>query len=593
MVILAVTLLASPALADFPSTTAQLGNDGAPGEDGHPGPPGTPGAGGTPSDMAGDRDGGTGSNGGNGGRGGDGSFGDPAYWGIFADVINPEPYTIYVGGLHGQEGANGEHGLHGGNGGNGGFANWPGFAPGTNGFDGEGNVAGLGSAVTGMDGGEAAANTGGGGGGGSSGPSGFVQVMSNGGVGAQGSGGDGQDGTPGDSVNYAWIETHDPIVVAQDLQICGDGGPGGRGGNGGGGGGGGGGAGGGGAFLSGAGGAGGSGGEAGEGGYGGSGGNGGFSVRDGARFTNQGTIVVRSSSDFSVREGAVFINDSTGRIEFINRGIYNHGEFINFGEVVNFEYNWMWFVNNGTLRGCGTIEAEIINEGTIAPGEAPADDAELIGTLIVDEIHGPGRLEIHLGFSGSGSPDCDVLRVNQQIDLSEGILEPIFSPRIDEADLIDGDAFDLLITPFPVETTFFELDTSAAPVQDGIWNMEYNVEVDGEYVVRLSYTTGPIGVEDEILPARFALREIYPNPFNPQATIAFELPQAIPVDLLIYDVAGRLVDVVMQGELGVRGLNEAVWQGTTRHGGEAPAGVYHCRLVAGGEVAVKRMVLVK
>ena len=45
----------------------------------------------------------------------------------------------------------------------------------------------------------------------------------------------------------------------------------------------------------------------------------------------------------------------------------------------------------------------------------------------------------------------------------------------------------------------------------------------------------------EDLPLVSRLHANYPNPFNPRTTIKFDLKQSGPVDLAVFDVAGRLV----------------------------------------------------
>jgi flagellar hook assembly protein FlgD len=83
-----------------------------------------------------------------------------------------------------------------------------------------------------------------------------------------------------------------------------------------------------------------------------------------------------------------------------------------------------------------------------------------------------------------------------------------------------------------------------------------------------------------------------PNPFNPRTTIRFDLPAAGTVRLAIYDVAGRLVKVLVEGEIPA-GSHEAVWDGRDTSGRSAPSGSYLARLVAGGRVEGVRLSLVR
>ncbi len=88
------------------------------------------------------------------------------------------------------------------------------------------------------------------------------------------------------------------------------------------------------------------------------------------------------------------------------------------------------------------------------------------------------------------------------------------------------------------------------------------------------------------------LHQNAPNPFNPRTTIRFDLAAAGGVRLAVYDVAGRLVKVLAEGERAA-GSYEAVWDGTDATGRSAPSGSYLARLVAGGKVEGVRLSLVR
>jgi flagellar hook assembly protein FlgD len=83
-----------------------------------------------------------------------------------------------------------------------------------------------------------------------------------------------------------------------------------------------------------------------------------------------------------------------------------------------------------------------------------------------------------------------------------------------------------------------------------------------------------------------------PNPFNPRTTIHFDLPAAGPVRLAVYDVAGRLVRVLVEGETPA-GSHEAVWDGRDASDRAMASGSYLARLVAGGKGQGVRLSLVR
>jgi len=93
-------------------------------------------------------------------------------------------------------------------------------------------------------------------------------------------------------------------------------------------------------------------------------------------------------------------------------------------------------------------------------------------------------------------------------------------------------------------------------------------------------------------PAPFRLLA-YPNPFNPQTTIAFDLPGQATVSLRVFDVAGRLVKTLIGGEAYPSGRHETVWNGRDGVGRQMASGTYFYRLEAGEFQETKRMVLIK
>lgn len=69
----------------------------------------------------------------------------------------------------------------------------------------------------------------------------------------------------------------------------------------------------------------------------------------------------------------------------------------------------------------------------------------------------------------------------------------------------------------------------------------------------------------------------YPNPFNPQTTIAFSLPEASDVVLSIYNLKGQLVNTLIDDYFPA-GEHRLVWQATDRSGNRLGTGIYLYKL---------------
>lgn len=113
----------------------------------------------------------------------------------------------------------------------------------------------------------------------------------------------------------------------------------------------------------------------------------------------------------------------------------------------------------------------------------------------------------------------------------------------------------------------------------------------GAYTSVWSAETGFFGITSveqrgPVLPDRLILSH-YPNPFNPSTRIRFELPERSQVRLTVYDLLGREVAHLVNGEMEA-GMHEVPWDA-----GLMSAGVYLARCTANGRTETRKMLLVK
>ncbi len=104
--------------------------------------------------------------------------------------------------------------------------------------------------------------------------------------------------------------------------------------------------------------------------------------------------------------------------------------------------------------------------------------------------------------------------------------------------------------------------------------------------------TGTFVQENNALPATFPAITSYPNPFNPSTTIEFTIPFARDTELSVYSITGQKVRSLVAGTL-TPGKHTARWDGRDAAGKNVSSGIYIARLVTGGKVTVKKMVMVK
>ena len=110
------------------------------------------------------------------------------------------------------------------------------------------------------------------------------------------------------------------------------------------------------------------------------------------------------------------------------------------------------------------------------------------------------------------------------------------------------------------------------------------VSIPVEVVIFITYAN-PGSVEP--LPTEYALMQNYPNPFNASTAVRYDVPVAGVVGLMVYDVLGRQVGVLVDGEESA-GRHQVMWNAA-----DLPSGVYFVKMEAGEFVQTRKVVLLK
>ena len=109
---------------------------------------------------------------------------------------------------------------------------------------------------------------------------------------------------------------------------------------------------------------------------------------------------------------------------------------------------------------------------------------------------------------------------------------------------------------------------------------------DARFSVQVSY-----GVLDnapvKVIPKDYALSPVYPNPFNPSATVRFDVPEVSRVELQVYDVTGKLVETLLNERM-TAGQHQYTWQPE-----ELATGTYFLRLITANQTFTQKVTYVK
>jgi len=128
----------------------------------------------------------------------------------------------------------------------------------------------------------------------------------------------------------------------------------------------------------------------------------------------------------------------------------------------------------------------------------------------------------------------------------------------------------------PPQGAFFQLPLTLMDSAGNCWHFEALVQVAPR------------------LPETYGLSQNYPNPFNPTTTIRYSLAGKEPTqtELSIFNILGQRVRTLVD-EPQSAGYYSVEWDGKDESGQKVASGTYFYRLVSGGFVEVRKMLLVE
>ncbi len=165
------------------------------------------------------------------------------------------------------------------------------------------------------------------------------------------------------------------------------------------------------------------------------------------------------------------------------------------------------------------------------------------------------------------------------LDGGKGTFSAVWLDQMRQPVVQIGDAIEIVV-----------MDASGQRVVGPLAHIVSAEELDLAYVHKLLRS-------GDIMPLQTRLAQNFPNPFNPETWIPYQLAQSAPVKIEIYDAAGRVIRTLNLGTqpAGFYLTKEraAYWDGTNRQGEKVGSGVYFYTFTAGDWVATKKLVVVK
>lgn len=93
-------------------------------------------------------------------------------------------------------------------------------------------------------------------------------------------------------------------------------------------------------------------------------------------------------------------------------------------------------------------------------------------------------------------------------------------------------------------------------------------------------------------PREFSLSQNFPNPFNPETIINYQIPKRAKVDISIYNILGQKVRTLVDEER-MGGTYVVKWDGKDQIGRHVPSGIYIYRINAEEFVQAKKMIFLR
>jgi len=100
-----------------------------------------------------------------------------------------------------------------------------------------------------------------------------------------------------------------------------------------------------------------------------------------------------------------------------------------------------------------------------------------------------------------------------------------------------------------------------------------------------------VGVNEQI-PRSWSLEQNFPNPFNPNTLIHFEIPRETDLSLTVFDVSGRRVKTLINGIVQA-GSHDLFWDGLDDQNIQVESGIYFYTLDIQGHKQTRKMTLLR
>jgi len=315
--------------------------------------------------------------------------------------------------------------------------------------------------------------------------------------------------------------------------------------------------------------------------------------------------------DFSIRSGDIGNNQNSTlsvTLDFLENRMISFYKKVSCEEDDNNNYDYLKFSIDGQEQerwdgennwseeifdlstGEHTLEWEYHKDGSVSEGEdaawldyitfPPAAEFETALSAEPDSLYTevtPGNnLYESITLSNEGFGDC-----NYSLMISEDWLEygPV-SGIIEQSNQL-----------------FIAIEIPCAPIIPGEYNADIIIDYNsyfnsGQIVIPWTVVVTESANGEDQIPYITTLNHNFPNPFNPETAISYQISDASNVKLTIYNIKGQLIKNLVD-KLHSRGKYSVVWDGRDNYLKPVPSGIYFYRMQATDYDSIKKMIMIK
>ena len=292
------------------------------------------------------------------------------------------------------------------------------------------------------------------------------------------------------------------------------------------------------------------------------------------------------TSDVNVRNNVVYKNNKTG--------IVFGGYDVNTGRVKNCSFTGNTCYQNDVLKvGNGELWIQYAEDNEVRNNIFYANDQNLLIASAAGNVN--NAIDYNLWHTDAGESGASFVW--------NGTVYGSFSAYKSGTGQDSHSAFDNPVFANVTAADFHISGSSpAVDLGDPAFIPAVNeVDVDGQARIAGSRvdagtdevnTTSSAEFGRHLLPEGFQMYPAFPNPFNPQTIINYQLPIINYVELDVINVRGQKEAVLVAG-VQTAGKHKAKWDGKNSNGQRCPSGLYFARLKQGAQIQTIKLILMK